>query len=128
MHIQKFIYRFVIDTLVGQDAHCVLWAKYNGGQNATGRFDPYVLCYLFFIISYVYHFFLSKTKKTSALDSKSNFLRVGLSIHCLLDKGRFAPSKKASCLGYGTRRPLKWKKSSYFCRTLHHFVVLLSFY
>ena len=31
---------FAIDTIVGQDAHSVLWAKYHGG-----RFDPYALCY-----------------------------------------------------------------------------------
>ena len=46
----------------------------------------------------------------SAFDSKRNFLRIGLSSHCLWDKGRFAPPKKASCPGNGTRRPSKWKK------------------
>ena len=50
------------------------------------------------------------TKNTSAFGPKSNFLRIMLSSHCLWDKGRFAPSKKASCPGYGARRPLKWKK------------------
>ena len=50
------------------------------------------------------------TKNTSAFDSKSNFLRIVLSSHCLWDKGRFAQPKKASCPGYGASRPLKWKK------------------
>ena len=55
----------------------------------------------------------SNTKNTSAFDSKSNFLRIVLSSHCLWDKGRFAPPKKASCPGYGARRPLKWNKKNY---------------
>ena len=36
---------------------------------------------------------LSNTRNTSAFDSKSNFLRIGLSRHCLWDKARFAPPK-----------------------------------
>ena len=77
-------------------------------SHATGRFDPYVLCYspLLFLM-----YKLSNTKNTSAFDSKSNFLRIGLSSHCLSDKGLFAPLKKASCSGYGARRPLKWKNN-----------------
>ena len=41
---------------------------------------------------------LSNTKNTSAFDSKSNFLRIGLSKYsqCLWDKGRFALPTKAS--------------------------------
>ena len=34
------------------------------------------------------------TKNTSVFDSKSIFLRIGLSSHCLWDKGRFAPLKR----------------------------------
>ena len=50
------------------------------------------------------------TKNASAFDSKSNFLRIVLGSHCLWDKGRFAPSKKASCPGYVARRPHTWGK------------------
>ena len=34
------------------------------------------------------------TKNTSAFDSKSNFLRIVLSSHCLWYKGRFCPTQK----------------------------------
>ena len=40
----------------------------------------------------------------------TNFLTTVLSSHCMWDKGRFASPKKASCPGYGARRPLKCKK------------------
>ena len=53
---------------------------------------------------------VSSTKNTSSFDSKTNLLRTVLSNHCLWDKGRFAPPRKASCPGYGARRPLKCNK------------------
>ena len=45
------------------------------------------------------------TKNISVFDSE-----IGLSSHCLCDKGSFARPKKASWPGYGARRPLIWKK------------------
>ena len=100
---------------MGQDTHSVLWANTTMGvlPHATERFDP--LCYV-------------NTKNTSTFGSKSNFLRIVLNSHCLWDKGRFALPKKASCPGYGARRPLKWKKNSRvisavsFCG-LCHFII-----
>ena len=85
---------FAIDTLVGQDAHSVY------GQNTTMGVLPHALMLCA----------TCNTKNTSEFDSKSNFLRIVLSSHCLWDKGRFAPPKKASCPGYGTRLTIKWKK------------------
>ena len=87
---------FAIETLVGQDAHSVYGQNTTMGvlPHATWRFDPYALCYS------------RNTKNTSEFDSKSNFLRIVLSSHCLWDKGRFAPPKKAYCPGYG----IKWKR------------------
>ena len=50
-----FFIDFAVYTLVGQDAHCVYGLNTTVGvlPHATGRFDPYVLCYSSFIISYV---------------------------------------------------------------------------
>ena len=87
---------FAIDTLVGQDTHSVLWAKY------------YVLLMPLGVLTLM--FCASRNTKKTAFRSKSNFLRIVLSSHCLWDKGPFAPPKKASCPGYGARRPLKWKE------------------
>ena len=52
----------------------------------------------------------NNTKNTSAFDSKSNFLRIELSSHCLWNKGRFAPLKKASCPCYAGKTSTQMEK------------------
>ena len=76
---------------MGQDAHIFYGQNTTVGvfPHATGRFDPYVLGYSSFIISYVKKK-EGNTKNTFSFDSETNFLRTGLSSHCLWNKGRFA--------------------------------------
>ena len=88
-----------IDTLVGQDPIVFM------GKIQRWAFCPMPLDVLTLMLCAT-----RNTKNTSEFDSKSNFLMIVLSSHCLWDKGRFAPRKKASCPGYGTRRPIKWKR------------------
>ena len=99
---------FPIDTPVGQDAQCFT------GKILRWAFCPMSLGVLtLFPVLLLLYYFLCKnkviTRNTSPFDFKTYFLRTWFSSHCLWDKGRFAPPKKASCPGYGARRPLKCK-------------------
>ena len=74
---------------------------------------------------------LSNAKNPPSFDSNINCLMTRLSCHCLWDKGPFAANKKASCPGYGTRRPLKIivlnvKKNKSVIAAIHR--IVLCFY
>ena len=78
-------------------------------RHATGRFP---LCSVLLVLSYCSCINKVIQRILLHLTLKVISKGLGLAVTVCGTKGVFTPLKKASCPGYGARRPLKWKNKN----------------